>query len=64
MAHAHDEKLVMSNHVYKQGELIDSSASSTDDAIRQAIETATKKLRHICWFEVSRTRGRDGCADG
>ena len=47
----------MSNHVYKQVELVGSSTSSTDDAIRQAIETAAKTLRHIDWFEVTETRG-------
>ena len=47
----------MSNHVYKQVELVGSSASGTDLAIRQAIETAAKSLRHIDWFEVTGTRG-------
>jgi flavin-binding protein dodecin len=47
----------MSNHVYKQVELVGSSDSSSDDAIRQAIETAAKTLRHIDWFEVIGTRG-------
>ena len=47
----------MSNHVYKQVELVGSSDSSSDDAIRQAIETAAKTLRHIEWFEVIGTRG-------
>ena len=47
----------MSNHVYKQVELVGSSDSSSDDAIRQAIETAARTLRHIDWFEVIGTRG-------
>jgi flavin-binding protein dodecin len=57
MAHAQDKERAMSNHVYKQVELVGSSASSTDDAKRQAIETAAKTLRHIDWFEVTGTRG-------
>jgi dodecin len=57
MGHAQDKELAMSNHVYKQVELVGSSASSTDDAIRQAIEIAAKTLRHIDWFEVTGTRG-------
>jgi flavin-binding protein dodecin len=57
MACAQDQELAMSNHVYKQVELVGSSASSTDDAIRQAIESAAKTLRHIDWFEVTGTRG-------
>lgn len=47
----------MSNHVYKLVELVGSSAVGTDDAIRNAIETAAKTLRHIDWFEVVETRG-------
>jgi flavin-binding protein dodecin len=47
----------MSDHTYKRVELVGSSTTSTDDAIRQAIETAAKSLRHIEWFEVTETRG-------
>ena len=47
----------MSDHVYKLVELVGSSAASTDEAIRNAIETAAKTLRHIDWFEVISTRG-------
>ena len=52
----------MSDHVYKLVELVRSSATSTDDAIRNAIETAAKTLRQIDWFEVIQTRGH--VADG
>jgi len=47
----------MSEHVYKMLELVGSSTASTDDAIRNAIETAAKTVRHIDWFEVVQTRG-------
>jgi len=47
----------MSEHVYKLLELVGSSTTSTDDAIRNAIETAAKTIRHIDWFEVVETRG-------
>ena len=47
----------MANHVYKMVELVGTSTSGTDDAIRRAIETAAKTLRHIDWFEVVETRG-------
>jgi len=47
----------MSNHVYKLLELVGSSTQGTDDAIRQAIETAAKTVRNIDWFEVTETRG-------
>ena len=52
----------MSNHVYKLVELVGSSTVGTDDAIRNAIETAAKTLRCIDWFEVLETRGH--VADG
>jgi flavin-binding protein dodecin len=47
----------MSAHVYKLVELAGSSTVSTDDAIRNAIETAAKTLRHIDWFEATEIRG-------
>lgn len=47
----------MPDPVYKVVELVGSSSTSTDDAIRNAIETAAKTLRHIGWFEVVQTRG-------
>lgn len=52
----------MSNHIYKMLELVGSSTVGTDDAIRNAIATASKTLRHIDWFEVIETRGH--IADG
>jgi len=47
----------MADHVYKLVELVGSSSKSLDDAIRNAIETASKTLRHVEWFEVVSTRG-------
>jgi len=47
----------MSNHVYKLVELVGTSTTSSDDAIRNAIETAAKTIRRIDWFEVTETRG-------
>ncbi len=47
----------MSNHVYKNVELIGSSATSIEDAIENAIGTAAKTLKHLEWFEVLETRG-------
>ena len=52
----------MSDHVYKLVELVGSSQTSSDDAIRNAIETAAKTIRRIDWFEVTETRGH--VADG
>lgn len=47
----------MTNRVYKLVELVGTSTTSTDDAIRNAIEMAAKSVRHIDWFEVTETRG-------
>lgn len=47
----------MSEHVYKLVELVGSSTVSTDEAIRNAIQTAARTLRHVDWFEVVQTRG-------
>lgn len=52
----------MANHVYKMVELVGSSPSGTDDAIRNAIAQAAATLRHLDWFEVVETRGQ--IADG
>jgi flavin-binding protein dodecin len=47
----------MSDHVYKIIEVVGSSATGTDDAIRNAIAKASKTLNHLDWFEVVETRG-------
>ncbi|MEZ5652573.1 MAG: dodecin family protein [Burkholderiaceae bacterium] len=52
----------MSEHVYKIVDIVGSSTTGVDDAIRNAIETASKTLRMVEWFEVSEIRGH--VADG
>jgi flavin-binding protein dodecin len=47
----------MLDHVYKVIEVVGSSTVSSDDAIRNAIDKASKSVRHINWFEVTETRG-------
>jgi hypothetical protein len=47
----------MNEHVYKSIELTGSSTKSSDDAIRCAIERASKTLHNLNWFEVTETRG-------
>lgn len=47
----------MSEHVYKSVELTGSSMASSDDAIRNAIERASKTIRDIRWFQVTDVRG-------
>ena len=52
----------MSAHVYKLVEIVGSSPVSVDDAIRNAIDTAAKTVRHMDWFEATEIRGH--IADG
>ncbi len=47
----------MSDHVYKMVEIVGSSKEGIDDAVRNAIETTAKSIRHISWFEVVKTTG-------
>lgn len=47
----------MAAHTYKLVELVGSSPNSSDDAIRNALASAAKTIRHIDWFEVVETRG-------
>ena len=47
----------MTSHVYKIVELVGSSCSGTDDAIRNAIEKAALSIRHMDWYEVVESRG-------
>jgi flavin-binding protein dodecin len=51
------KELTMSEHVYKHLELTGSSTASSDQAVRNAIEKASKTVRNIHWFEVIGTRG-------
>jgi flavin-binding protein dodecin len=44
-------------HTYKHIELTGSSEVGTDDAIRNAIQKASKTVRNMHWFEVVSTRG-------
>jgi flavin-binding protein dodecin len=47
----------MSDHVYKVIELVGSSTTSSDEAIRNAIARASETLKNLDWFEVVETRG-------
>ena len=48
----------MPNRVYKLVEIVGTSPSSTDDAIRNAIAKASQTLAHLDWFQVVETRGQ------
>jgi flavin-binding protein dodecin len=47
----------VAEHIYKVVELVGSSETSIDDAIRVAVARASETLRHLRWFEVVDTRG-------
>ncbi len=55
----------MSGHVYKKIEVVGSSRDSVEDAIQNAISTASKSLDHLDWFEVGEVRGdiKNGSVD-
>ena len=47
----------MSDNVYRVIEVVGSSSTGTDDAIRNAIARASQTVNHLDWFEVTETRG-------
>jgi dodecin len=48
----------MSNHVYRLSEVVGSSPTSVDEAIRTAIAKAAQTVRNIEWFETQEIRGQ------
>jgi dodecin len=48
----------MSNHVYRLSEIVGSSPTSVDDAIRTGITKAAQTVRNIEWFETQQIRGQ------
>lgn len=48
----------MSDHVYGLSEVVGSSTTSVDDAIRSAIRKAARTVRNIDWFEAKEIRGQ------
>ena len=47
----------MSDHVYKKIEVVGSSPSGFEEAIKNALARAEKTVRNVRWFEVTETRG-------
>ena len=47
----------MSDHTYRVTEIVGTSTDSTDAAIRNGIERASRTLRNLDWFEVTQVRG-------
>ncbi len=52
----------MDDHIYKKLELVGTSKTSSDDAIRNALKKAHETIRDVSWFEVVEQRGdvKDG----
>jgi flavin-binding protein dodecin len=48
----------MSNHVYRLSEVVGSSPTSIDEAIRTALAKAAQTVRNIEWFETQEIRGQ------
>lgn len=47
----------MTDHIYSISEIVGSSATGIDDAIRGAVARAAKTLHNLDWFEVTNIRG-------
>jgi dodecin len=47
----------LSDHVYRLSEIVGSSTTSVDDAIRTAVRKAAATVRNIEWFQTSEIRG-------
>jgi flavin-binding protein dodecin len=52
----------VTDHVYRLTEVVGSSQTSVDDAIRTAIRKAAETVRNIEWFQAEEIRGQ--VADG
>ena len=52
----------MSNRTYKVTEIVGTSETGIDDAIKNGLGRAAKTLRNLDWFEVAHIRGslKDG----
>jgi dodecin len=48
----------VSDHVYRLSEIVGSSRTGVDDAIRTAVAKAAETVRNIDWFEATEVRGQ------
>jgi len=48
----------VSNHVYRLSEIVGSSNTSVDEAVRTAIKKASETVRNIEWFQTEEIRGQ------
>ena len=47
----------MKDPVYKLIELTGTSTTSIEDAVTKAIRRTQQTVKHLCWFQVTDTRG-------
>lgn len=47
----------MSDHIYKVITLVGSSPNGSDEAVKNAVQRASKTIRNMRWFKVLETRG-------
>ena len=48
----------MAENIYSISEIVGSSTESIDDAIKSAVNRASRTLHNLDWFEVTGMRGR------
>jgi dodecin len=48
----------MSEHVYRLSEIVGTSPTSIDDAIRTGLAKAAQTVRNIEWFQTEEIRGQ------
>jgi flavin-binding protein dodecin len=48
----------VSDHVYRLSEIVGSSPTSVEEAIRTAIAKAAQTVRNIEWFQTEEIRGQ------
>ena len=47
----------MSDHTYKIMDLVGTSPNSIEEAVKNAIEKASKSVRNMRWLQIMETRG-------
>ncbi|GAA4837297.1 dodecin [Garicola koreensis] len=47
----------MTSNVYNITEIVGTSTESSDDAVSNAVQEASRTLRNLAWFEVQSVRG-------
>ena len=48
----------MDEHIYRVIEIVGSSQTTVEDAIKAAVDRANATIRNLRWFEVVRTSGQ------